>query len=163
MAKQFPRAGKPKAGGTKVTSCRSFSRRTSALTNAAPINSLERLKKSGVDFYTSSFGKLRALVVGQNGFSRQKNKFFGGGNTRPVVNRRCTVTTGQLLSHRYAGDATVLLPIWRPNCDFLVRKSTRASPGGRESANLKAMEVQYRNDRTENLSQWALIKNFRSP
>src|SRR4029453_17200486 len=122
MAKPFPRAGKTEAGGTKVTSCRSFSCRTSALTNAAPKYSLERLKKSVLEFYTSSFGKFRALVVGQNGFSRQKNKFFGGGNTRPVVNRRCThknrhtVTTGQLLSHRYAGDATVLLPIWRPNC-----------------------------------------------
>jgi hypothetical protein len=73
-----------------VISCRSFSCRTSALTNAAPKYSLERLKKSVLEFYTSSFGKFRALVVGQNGFSRQKNKFFGGGNTRPVVNRRCT-------------------------------------------------------------------------
>lgn len=136
MAKQFPRAGKPKAGGTKVTSCRSFSRRTSALTNAAPINSLERLKKSGVDFYTSSFGKLRALVVGQNGFSRQKNKFFGGGNTRPVVNRRGTdknrrtVTTTHLFWPGQRRNAVFLLPFSQPNCDFLGSNCNETAPPG---------------------------------
>jgi hypothetical protein len=53
--------------------CRSFSCCTSALNSAAPMNSLERLKKSGVEFYTSVFCNVRTLIVGQNPFSQRKN------------------------------------------------------------------------------------------
>jgi hypothetical protein len=127
MAKQFPRAGKPKAGGTKVTSCRSFSRRTSALTNAALINSLERLKKSGVEFYTSSFGKLRALIAGQNRFARRKNLSNTSETRLPSKwrNTRKTgplVTTNHLLLQHLPRTIGALLPIWRPISKFLRAK-----------------------------------------
>jgi hypothetical protein len=52
---------------------RSFSWPRSALASSAWINSLERLKKSGVEIYTSSFSKVRAPIDGENRFSERKN------------------------------------------------------------------------------------------
>jgi hypothetical protein len=126
MEEQFPRTGKTEAGGTKVTFCRSFSCRTSALTNAAPINSRERLKKSVLEFYTSS----------QNRFSGRKN-LSNTSETRLPSKWRNTRKTGPLVTTTHMfwpgqrRKAVFLLPFSQPNCDFLGSDSNEKAPGGR--------------------------------
>jgi hypothetical protein len=102
-----------------VIFCRSFSCRTSALTSAAPINSLERLKKSGVEFYTSSFCKLRAPIAGQNRFSERKNLSNTSETRLPSKwrNTRKTgplVTTGHVFWKHPPRTTGPLLPISQP-------------------------------------------------
>jgi hypothetical protein len=110
-----------------VISCRSFSCRTSALTNAAPINSLERLKKSGVEFYTSSFCKVRALIAGQNRFSERKN-LSNTSETRLPSKWRNTRKTGPLVTTSHVfwqhppRTTGPLLPISQPISKFLRAK-----------------------------------------
>jgi hypothetical protein len=137
MAEPFPRAGKTEAGGTKVISSRSFSCRTSALTNAAPKYSLELLKKSGVKFYTSVFCKVRALIAGQNRFSQRKNlsntsEIRWSPKRRNTRQKGALVTTNHVLLPSPRRKAVALLPISQPISKF--SRSQVASKGPRGGA-----------------------------
>jgi hypothetical protein len=110
-----------------VTFCRSSSCRTSAPTNAPRINSLERVKRSGVEFYTSVFCKVRALMAGQNRFSQRKNLSNMGDapvlpKRRNTRRNRCTVTTNHVFWQHPARTTGPLLPISQPISKFLRAK-----------------------------------------
>ena len=78
------------------------------------------LKKSGVEFYTSSFCKVRALIVGQNPFSQSKN-LPGTGETQLIptgeIDQKIDqlVTTDHLVWPNEQRRAVWLLPNWLPN------------------------------------------------
>jgi hypothetical protein len=114
--------------------CRSFNCCTSALNSAAPMNSLERLKKSGVEFYTSVFCNVRALIVGQNPFSQRKN-LPNTGETQLVPAGKidekidASVTTNHLFWPNQPRKSASLLPISLRNFDSL-GPGQGSSPGG---------------------------------
>jgi hypothetical protein len=87
------------------------------------MNSLERLKKSGVEFYTSVFCNVRALIVGQNLFSQRKN-LPNTGETQLVPAGKidekidASVTTSHLFWPNYPSKAALLLPSWLRNFHF---------------------------------------------
>jgi hypothetical protein len=92
------------------------------------------LKKSGVEFYTSSFCKVRALIVGQNQLSWPKN-LPNTGETQLVPTGEidekiaASVTTNHLLWPTQRWKTVALLPISQPNSQFLAANAARALKG----------------------------------
>jgi hypothetical protein len=104
-----------------VIFCRSFNCRTAALTNAAPTNSLEQLKKSRFDLdNTRCFAGVRLLITSQNRFARQENSPNARGTRllpTPRNSRRtgALVTTSHLFWPNQRRKAVLLLRNWQPN------------------------------------------------
>jgi len=119
MAKQFPRTCKPKAGGTKVSLRYLINCYASPAENAA-LNNPIAARKNHLEFYTSSFWRVRALIVGQNQLSWPKN-LPNTGETQLAPTGEidekiaASVTTNHLLLPRQRGKTACLLPIWQPN------------------------------------------------
>jgi hypothetical protein len=114
---------------------RSFSCCTSALNSAAPMNSLEGLITSGVEFYTSVFCEVRALIVDQNPFSQRKNVPNTGGTdlvpTGEMDQKIATsVTTSHVFRPNRRRNAVLSLRFWLPNCDFPPRERRQEGRGG---------------------------------
>jgi hypothetical protein len=115
------------------------------------MNSLERPKKSGVEFYTSVFCKVRALIVGQNESGWRKNLSDTGetgllrtGEIRAEID--ALVTTNHLLLQHPPGTTGALLPISQPNPDSPggnnCAKRAKRGPGG--SAGAQPPKAPYR-------------------
>jgi hypothetical protein len=71
MAKQFPRTGKPEAGATKVSLRYLINCYASPAENVA-LNNPIAAWKNHLEFYTSSFWRVRVLIGSQNPFARWK-------------------------------------------------------------------------------------------
>jgi len=134
MAKQFPRADKPKAGGTKVILRNLINCYALPADNAVLKDPILALKTTHFGFYTSSFCKIRALIAGQNRFSERKN-LSNTSETRLLSkwqNTRKTgplVTTNHLFLPSQRRRAVSSLPIAQPISD-LSRVSAMRKPGG---------------------------------
>jgi hypothetical protein len=107
--------------------------------NAVLKNPIATLKKSAVDFYTSSFCKFRALIVGQNGSARQKilqtlAKLGCSRSGEIAAGIDALVTTNHLLCQHSPGTAGTLLPFSQPISNFLRGKcparTERGAAGG---------------------------------
>jgi hypothetical protein len=153
MAKQFPGASKSKAGGTKMTRARSFS------CNAALWNRFPRREILVATFKNNFFH-------GQNRSGRRKNSsnMTGARILRRRRNsiedgrqNRCAVTTSHLFRPNEPRTRRFLLPIWRPNPDFLGGKySERAKRGGGGFGQAQQSKVLDRKALTEFYSKYGL-------
>jgi hypothetical protein len=108
-----------------VTFCRSFSCRTSALTNAAPINSRERLKKSVLEFYTSS----------QNRFSQRKNlsntsEIRWSPKRRNTRQKAALVTTDHVFWPKPTKESRLLATVFATELRLSRDQLQRDPPGG---------------------------------
>jgi hypothetical protein len=93
------------------------------------------LRKSGVEFYTSIFCEVRALIINQNPFSQREN-LPNTGETQLVPAGKmdekiaASVTTRHLLLAIQRGEATTLLPFSQPISHLAEWAFTERAQGG---------------------------------